>query len=58
MPRPAPAAPTMAPAPAPIAVAAVGPRGEPQMVGIPDLLEKEFLGREPRRGAALRQIVK
>jgi hypothetical protein len=48
--------PPPAPAPAPVAAAAepqVGPKGQPQMISIPDWLEKEFVGREPRRETLL-----
>ena len=44
------------PAPAPVATPpepTVGPKGQPQMVSIPDWLEKEFVGREPRRETIL-----
>jgi mannose-6-phosphate isomerase-like protein (cupin superfamily) len=33
--------------------AAIGPRGEPLTVGIVDVLEKEFVGRQPRRESLL-----
>lgn len=49
-----PPPPEPAPAPVPEAPeAAVGPKGQPQMVSIPDWLEKEFVGREPRRETIL-----
>jgi len=41
------------PAPAPAAEARVGPRGQPQTIAIPDWLEKEFVGREPRRESVI-----
>jgi hypothetical protein len=44
------------PAPAPVATSPeprVGPKGQPQTISIPDWLEKEFLGREPRRESIL-----
>jgi hypothetical protein len=44
------------PAPAPVAPAPEarsGPKGQPQTISIPDWLEKEFLGREPRRESIL-----
>jgi mannose-6-phosphate isomerase-like protein (cupin superfamily) len=45
-----PPAPEPAPAPAPVDPSErVGPKGEPQTISIGDWLEKEFVGREPRR---------
>jgi len=42
------------PAPAPVATsAAVGPKGQVQTISIPDWLDKEFVGREPRRETIL-----
>jgi mannose-6-phosphate isomerase-like protein (cupin superfamily) len=42
------------PAPAPAAPATqVGPKGQVQTISIPDWLEKEFVGREPRRETLL-----
>jgi mannose-6-phosphate isomerase-like protein (cupin superfamily) len=49
------------PEPAPVAAAAaaaaaeprVGPKGQPQTISIPDWLDKEFVGREPRRETIL-----
>src|SRR5215510_11788281 len=40
------------PAPKPAATA-LGPRGEPLTVGVVDVLEKEFVGRQPRRESLL-----
>ncbi len=51
---PPPPEPEPAPAPVPTKPElAVGPKGQPQMVSIPDWLEKEFVGREPRRESIL-----
>jgi hypothetical protein len=53
-PPPAPTPPpqtTPVPAPAPAIV--VGPKGQPQTVPILDWLDKEFVGREPRRESVL-----
>ena len=52
-PEPEPAAPAAAPAPAPASAPAVGPKGEQKLVSILDLLEKEFIGRQPRRETLL-----
>lgn len=54
-PAPEPPPPPPAPAaPAPVAPAApVGPKGQVQTISIPDWLEKEFVGREPRRETVL-----
>ena len=43
------------PPPAPVETPGerVGPKGEPQTISIPDWLEKEFVGREPRRETIL-----
>jgi mannose-6-phosphate isomerase-like protein (cupin superfamily) len=44
------------PAPAPVATTPeprVGPKGQPQTISIPDWLEKDFVGREPRRETIL-----
>jgi hypothetical protein len=49
-PPPAPEPPPAAPAPA---SASVGPKGQSLMVGITELLEKEFVGKEPRRESLL-----
>jgi mannose-6-phosphate isomerase-like protein (cupin superfamily) len=49
-PPPPPPAPAAAPVPAP---APVGPKGQVQTISIPDWLEKEFVGREPRRETIL-----
>jgi hypothetical protein len=51
-------APTPPPAPEPVSqpvveVPADGPKGETQMIGIEALLEKEFIGKEPRRESLL-----
>jgi len=51
-PPPAPAPPPQ-PAPTPVVEARVGPKGQPQTIAIPDWLEKEFVGREPRRESIL-----
>jgi hypothetical protein len=48
-PAPPPPPPVAAPAPAPL----VGPTGEPQALSVPDLLEKEFVGSQPRRETLL-----
>ena len=49
-----PPPPEPAPVPAPVAPEpVVGPKGQPQTISIPDWLEKEFLGREPRRETML-----
>jgi mannose-6-phosphate isomerase-like protein (cupin superfamily) len=47
-PPPPPPAPAPAAAPPP-----VGPKGEVQTISIPDWLDKEFVGREPRRETVL-----
>jgi Carboxypeptidase regulatory-like domain/Cupin domain len=49
--QPPPEPPT--PEPAPQAAAPQGPPGEPKVVSILDLLEKEFVGRQPRRETLL-----
>jgi mannose-6-phosphate isomerase-like protein (cupin superfamily) len=41
------------PAPAPEPATHVGPKGQVQTISIPDWLEKEFVGREPRRETIL-----
>ena len=41
------------PAPAPEPETQVGPKGQVQTISIPDWLEKEFVGREPRRETIL-----
>jgi mannose-6-phosphate isomerase-like protein (cupin superfamily) len=41
------------PAPAPAPDTQVGPKGQVQTISIPDWLEKEFVGREPRRETIL-----
>ena len=52
-PEPAPA-PEPPPAPAPVAPpASVGPKGQPQTIAILDWLDKEFIGRDPRRETIL-----
>jgi mannose-6-phosphate isomerase-like protein (cupin superfamily) len=48
---PAPAPPPPAPVETP--EERVGPKGEPQTISIPDWLDKEFVGREPRRETVL-----
>ena len=54
---PKPPPPPPAPAPAPVAAAppkpAAGPTGEPQSLSVVDLLEKEFVGKNPRRESLL-----
>jgi hypothetical protein len=55
--NPAPEPPAPAP-PEPVPVASppeprVGPKGTPQTISIPDWLDKEFVGREPRRETIL-----
>ena len=54
-PKPPPPPPAPAPAPAPVTPpkAASGPTGQPQSVSIPEVLEKEFVGRNPRRESLL-----
>jgi hypothetical protein len=53
-PPPPPPPPPPAPAPAPEPAAPpVGPTGEPLMLPIPDLLEKDFVGNQPRRETLL-----
>ena len=54
-PAPEPPPPPPAPAaPAPVAPSApVGPQGQVPTISIPDWLEKEFVGREPRRETVL-----
>jgi mannose-6-phosphate isomerase-like protein (cupin superfamily) len=42
-----------APAPAPTATAAAGPKGQPVTYAIGELLEKEFVGKQPRRETLL-----
>ncbi|MGH9349089.1 MAG: cupin domain-containing protein, partial [Vicinamibacterales bacterium] len=49
-PEPAPPEPAQEPEPAP---APVAPPGEPKIVSILDLLEKEFIGRQPRKETLL-----
>jgi hypothetical protein len=54
-PAPEPPAPPP-PAPAPVVTPpepTIGPKGQPQTISIPDWLEKEFVGREPRRETIL-----
>jgi hypothetical protein len=53
---PPPPAPEPPPQPAPTATPPdqrVGPKGQPQTINIPDWLEKEFVGRDPRRETLL-----
>ena len=55
-PAPKPPPPPPAPVPAPVAVAppkAEGPSGQPQSLSVVDLLEKEFVGKNPRRESLL-----
>jgi Carboxypeptidase regulatory-like domain/Cupin domain len=53
-PAPEPPAPEPPPpAPTPAASSIVGPKGQPQTIAIPDWLEKEFVGRDPRRESIL-----
>jgi hypothetical protein len=47
--NPAPAAPEAAPAPPPPAPPVVGPAGEPQVLSVVDLVERELIGAEPRK---------
>lgn len=49
-PEPLPAAPA---APPPAAARSVGPAGQPQTLSVPDVLEKEYIGRQPRRESLL-----
>jgi mannose-6-phosphate isomerase-like protein (cupin superfamily) len=42
-----------APAPPPVAAAATGPKGQPVTYSIGDLLEKEYVGKQPRRETLL-----
>jgi outer membrane biosynthesis protein TonB len=51
-PPPPPPAPEPAPAPAP-AAPPTGPAGQPLMLPVPDLLEKDFVGNQPRRETLL-----
>jgi len=51
-PPPEPPPPPPAP-PAPVAPAPVGPKGQPLTVGVLELLEKEFVKKEPRRESLL-----
>ena len=51
-PPPPPPAPAPAPAPPP-AAPPVGPAGQPRTLPVPDLLEKEFVGNQPRRESLL-----
>jgi len=51
-PPPPPPAPAPAPAPTP-APAAVGPKGQPLTLGIVEMLETQFVGKEPRRESLL-----
>jgi Carboxypeptidase regulatory-like domain/Cupin domain len=53
-PEPPPPPPAPAPAPEPAAPAPkVGPKGQPQTIAILDWLDKEFVGRDPRRESIL-----
>jgi mannose-6-phosphate isomerase-like protein (cupin superfamily) len=54
-PKPPPPPPPPAPAPTPVEAprAATGPTGQPQSFSIPDLLEKDFVGKQPRRESLL-----
>src|SRR5687768_6246048 len=49
----APAAEPVAPQPEPPAAVPQGPPGEPKLLSILDLLEKDFIGRQPRRETLL-----
>jgi len=49
----APPPPPPAPAPVEAPKAPAGPTGQPQSVSVPDLLEKEFVGKQPRRESLL-----
>ncbi|MCY0672100.1 hypothetical protein OVX45_27505, partial [Klebsiella pneumoniae] len=44
---------TITPPDAPKPAATEGPRGEPLTLGVPDVLEKDFVGRQPRRETLL-----
>jgi hypothetical protein len=50
---PPPAVQAEEPAAPPPSPAAVGPTGEPQTVSVPDLLERNFVGTQPRRETML-----
>jgi hypothetical protein len=52
-PEPPPPPPVSAPPPPVVAPAPVGPKGQPLTLGILDLLEKDFLKKEPRRESLL-----
>jgi hypothetical protein len=52
-PAPEPAPPEPQPAQPQPAPAAEGPKGEPKIISILDLLEKEFVGRQPRKETLL-----
>jgi hypothetical protein len=52
-PKVAPPPPAPAPAPQPAPTNAMGPAGQPQMLSVVDLIEKEFVGRSPRRESIL-----
>jgi mannose-6-phosphate isomerase-like protein (cupin superfamily) len=56
-PAPKPPPPPPAPAPAPVVAAppkvVAGPTGQPQSVSVVEILEKEFVGRNPRRESLL-----
>jgi mannose-6-phosphate isomerase-like protein (cupin superfamily) len=52
-PPPAPPPPSAPAQPAPAAAPAVGPAGEPRALSVVDLLEKEFVGTQPRRETLL-----
>lgn len=51
-PKPEPPPPAKT-APPPPAARAVGPTGAPQSLSVPDVLEKEYVGRQPRRESLL-----
>jgi hypothetical protein len=50
---PPPPPPPPAPAPVEVPKAVTGPTGQPQSLSIPDLLEKDFVGKQPRRESLL-----
>jgi hypothetical protein len=50
---PPPAPPPAAPAPAPAPAAAAGPKGEPLIQSVPDVIEKNFIGNQMRRETLL-----
>ena len=50
---PPPAAPSAAPASAPAAAAPLGPAGQPGVTSVLDILDKQFVGKQPRRETLL-----